>query len=36
MSTRQKLGEQTVTSRDTPARIRGFAMWCWCLAERNS
>jgi len=20
---------------DTPARIRGLAVWCWCLDERE-
>jgi len=34
MSTRRKLLEYTGTPRDTPARIRGLAVWCWCLAEK--
>jgi len=21
-------------SRNTPAHIRGVAVWCWCLAEQ--
>jgi len=33
MSTWQKLGEYTGISRNTPARIRGLAVFAECLAE---
>jgi len=33
MSTRRNLGEKTGISRNTPTRIRGLAVWCWCLTE---
>ena len=32
MSTWRKLGEYTGISRDTPARVRGLAMFADCLA----
>jgi len=32
MSTQQKLAEQTGILRDTPARIRGLAVFAECLA----